>query len=141
METTYIGIKEMKDVSKNNKSKSIYNVSVPEQFDSSTSTTYEQSDTVYVIFFAILLVIFILGLVQNAATIFVFMKERGLRKVHNVFIVSLSVSDVGMCVLGVWMVVVAAIYKSWIFGYTGSCIIVCFTQSCYIHNQSSRHFT
>ena len=76
-------------------------------------------DVLYIIYSVYISLIFVLGLSQNSLTLYVFVKERCLRRSHNIFIIGLALSDVCMCVFSTWMVILSSAYHRWIFGYPG----------------------
>ena len=76
-------------------------------------------DYVFNIYGVYVCLIFVTGIFQNAVTIFVFLREKRLRKVHNYFIVGLAFSDIGMCIFGNWMIIVSAFNRHWIFQQQG----------------------
>ena len=77
------------------------------------------SEVLYIIYSVYISLIFVLGLCQNSITLYVFVKERCLRRSHNIFIIGLALSDVCMCVFSTWMVILSSAYHRWIFGYPG----------------------
>ena len=79
----------------------------------------EYDKYVYVAYGFYVILIFILGMVQNSLTLFVFIQDRRLNKLHNYFIVGLAISDVGMCLCGHWMIIVSSFTRKWEFNRAG----------------------
>lgn len=76
-------------------------------------------DYVFSLYGTYVMVILLLGMLQNGVTLFVFLRTRRLWKVHNYFIVGLAFSDLGMCLFGNWLIVASAFNRRWIFQRVG----------------------
>jgi hypothetical protein len=88
--------------------------------EQNVATPFHQvPDFLYIIYSVYISLILVLGLSQNSITLYVFVKEKCLRRSHNIFIVGLAVGDVCMCLSSTWMVIVSSAHHRWIFGYSG----------------------
>ncbi|XP_060560875.1 melanopsin-like, partial [Ruditapes philippinarum] len=66
---------------------------------------------------SVMIIIMILGNLENFTVIYTYVTNRKIRTVDNVFIVGIAVSDMGQAILGVPLVVASSFSKHWIFGY------------------------
>ncbi|XP_060566817.1 visual pigment-like receptor peropsin [Ruditapes philippinarum] len=95
--------------------------------EQNVATPFHQvPDFLYIIYSVYISLILVLGLSQNSITLYVFVKEKCLRRSHNIFIVGLALGDVCMCLSSTWMVIVSSAHHRWIFGYSG-CVYYGFT--------------
>jgi len=90
--------------------------------ETNLSATSEHADVVYWFYGGYVVLIFVLGVVQNTVTVYVFVRDKRLQLFHNYYIVGLAIADVGMCFAGHWMIVVSAFYKRWYFGRYGKAL-------------------
>ena len=68
---------------------------------------------------AIMAIVFVLGFSENAVVLYVYIQNRKLQTVSNVFIVGLSISDIGQAIFNLPFVIIANFSRRWIFGYGG----------------------
>lgn len=74
------------------------------------------SPTVYAVMAAVLSIVLLLGLLENFAVLYTFAINKTVRTKDNMLIAGLAISDIGQSVFGVPFVVLAAIFRQWIFG-------------------------
>lgn len=109
------------------------NVNVIQEFSLTINKTYVDTSKdklvperapnfMFLLYGCYVVLIFLTGLIQNAVTLFVFLREKRLWKVHNYFIVGLAISDIGMCIFGNWMIIVSAFSQAWMFQRAGKAI-------------------
>ncbi len=68
------------------------------------------------VFFGVYALIFVLGVVGNLCVVFAVGTRPDLRSIRNLFIVSLSSSDIGVCFTSVLITPISTFYTNWIFG-------------------------
>jgi hypothetical protein len=67
---------------------------------------------------SVMVIIMILGNLENFTVIYTYVTNSKIRTVDNLFIVGIAISDMGQAVLGVPLVVASSFSKHWIFGYS-----------------------
>jgi len=92
---------------------------------SNTTSDSKDVNMVYFMYGGYVVIIIVLGLVQNTMTVYVFVRDKRLRLFHNYYIVGLATADVGMCLTGNWMIAVAAFHGRWVFGRHGVYVCQC----------------
>jgi len=86
-----------------------------------TTTSAEVTDEVIYWFYGgYVILILVVGTVQNTLTLVIFAMDKRLHVFHNFYIVGLAVADVGMGLSGHWMIIVSAFHKRWYFGHNGT---------------------
>uniref|UniRef100_A0A0K0CSW9 G_PROTEIN_RECEP_F1_2 domain-containing protein n=1 Tax=Angiostrongylus cantonensis TaxID=6313 RepID=A0A0K0CSW9_ANGCA len=70
---------------------------------------------IMVIFAALYVHIFVLGIAGNVAVLYLTLKNRHLQSVQNIFILNLAASDVLMCLISLPITPITNVYKTWFF--------------------------
>ena len=74
------------------------------------------SDTMYYVVGTVMVIVMVLGILENLTIIYTYITFRKIRTVENLFIAGIATSDIGQAILGVPFVVLSSFSKQWIFG-------------------------
>ena len=87
----------------------------------STTETERVSSGVYTLITFCMFLIFILGLLENSFSLYVFFRTKSLWTTNNIFIAGLLLSDWSQSVFGIPLVVASSVAREWLFGH-GLCV-------------------
>ena len=83
------------------------------------STATNKNELTFWFYGGYVILILIVGTVQNMLTLVIFVMDKRLHSFHNFYIVGLAFADVCMGLSGNWMIIVSAFHARWYFGHHG----------------------